>query len=1129
MKKTILLLALAVLAACATEEPKPITPSVKNDDIILFAAAPPETKISFSKEGAAVHLGWETSDTIIGFTDSGSSFSYEVVSVDSNTGAATLKKISGDALHVGDKLYAVYCPGCTVSDINAGMLHIDFSSQNADTIPALMLSEAIVPETKTVTLEFFNAVALIGIENPVLNGSRSGRLIEKAVVSGHNVACSGVVSTVNGTLAFTVDAPSKFIEKKLSGAVVNSSLSLNNPIYIAVPPCSIEKVSLVDSDDFLFSYVPAGSNAENSKFYHINAKTFDLAAQPVASDVVINNVNWSAYNLGATMAASDGRSAGDLYRWADTGVIYTAKNTTYNNSASITFDSNHSAGYTFYPDEIYATSENVYSKYNETDGKTVLDPVDDIVQLLYPGTGWRMPTYENWQALYSASQDTENYTTTGSSSTYGLSIQDNASGFIVFLPRKIISGVAGTGVSNVAYYWSSTVNSGASKNNWSHAHVVKMSNSSFITSYVLQRSIGVSVRPVKDVIDESSLVYDVVDTPWPERPQLNGGKSVASLPEWSDIDIDYSNLDESDHPRLFLFDKDFNEIRRTLNEGTNPYLSKLHSKILTYAAKEAKSTEVLSYTLDASNTRLLHVSRRALHRIIDMAYAYKVTGLDKYLYAAEANINAVCDFPDWHPSHFLDVGEMAFGVAVGYDWLYNDLDDETRNKAAAKLKAYALDVAANAYPQTGNWNQVCNAGMICAALATYEKNPSVSDEVIRKSLSSNAKQVHAIYAPEGAFPEGPGYWEYGTSYQAILNMALESALGTDFEITTIDGFQTTGDYYLFEHGNSNKRFNYSDSGEGVQASVGLWYIAYMMDDPSYLYLDLPYLNDGSYVDEDYNIVPLICSYKLGPVTASAPSGRMYMAANGSNPLFICRTGWGRNDLYLAAKGGKASLGHGHMDAGEVVYDAYGTRWFKDFTYSTSYTQQENMYATLGITDYGMNQSSYRWMLLQHNNRSHSTLTVNDKDHDVNGFATIVAKFDTSTQLGGKINLTPVFGGDLKSATRNAVIKNSEYLQITDVLETPATAAAHIRWTCATDGVPTVKSDCIELSDGTTTMLLEVSGADVVFKTWSTNPHDYGTVTSPYENVLDGYLCGFEFDIPAGTSITLVTTLKKKTN
>ena len=140
---------------------------------------------------------------------------------------------------------------------------------------------------------------------------------------------------------------------------------------------------------------------------------------------------------------------------------------------------------------------------------------------------------------------------------------------------------------------------------------------------------------------------------------------------------------------------------------------------------------------------------------------------------------------------------------------------------------------------------------------------------------------------------------------------------------------------------------------------------------------------------------------------------------------------------------------------------------------------------------------------------------------------MTGKIETESLLGGRINLTPVFGDDLASAVRTAVIKDSEYLRITDVLEAPAGVPAHIRWTCATDGVPTVLADRIELSDGKTTMVLAASGTEVVYKTWSTNPQDYGTLTSPYEKPLDGYLCGFEFDIPAGATVTLETTLRKQ--
>ena len=53
----------------------------------------------------------------------------------------------------------------------------------------------------------------------------------------------------------------------------------------------------------------------------------------------------------------------------------------------------------------------------------------------------------------------------------------------------------------------------------------------------------------------------------------------------------------------------------------------------------------LTYKLDASNKRILDVSRDALLRIFTCAYAYRMTGNPKYLTKAETDMNAVCNFP----------------------------------------------------------------------------------------------------------------------------------------------------------------------------------------------------------------------------------------------------------------------------------------------------------------------------------------------------------------------------------------------------------------------------------------------------------------------------------------------------
>ena len=141
---------------------------------------------------------------------------------------------------------------------------------------------------------------------------------------------------------------------------------------------------------------------------------------------------------------------------------------------------------------------------------------------------------------------------------------------------------------------------------------------------------------------------------------------------------------------------------------------------------------------------------------------------------------------------FRSVGEMATAVAFGYDWLYNELSAATRTKAANALLKFAFQQAQNKnwnlnfYEATNNWNQVCNGGLVCAALASYENNPSEAKDMIEKALESNKPALEVMYSPDGNYPEGSGYWCYGTLYQVLMLAALNSTLGiTEQDIVMI--------------------------------------------------------------------------------------------------------------------------------------------------------------------------------------------------------------------------------------------------------------------------------------------------------------------------------------------------------
>lgn len=101
---------------------------------------------------------------------------------------------------------------------------------------------------------------------------------------------------------------------------------------------------------------------------------------------------------------------------------------------------------------------------------------------------------------------------------------------------------------------------------------------------------------------------------------------------------------------------------------------------------------------------------------------------------------------------------MAAGVALGYDWLYADLKPETRANAERALREYAFDTAepygSSFYNKVSNWNQVCNAGLVCGALAVYETCPETAEAIIEKSLESNRTAIEASMRPTETIPKG---------------------------------------------------------------------------------------------------------------------------------------------------------------------------------------------------------------------------------------------------------------------------------------------------------------------------------------------------------------------------------------
>ena len=128
------------------------------------------------------------------------------------------------------------------------------------------------------------------------------------------------------------------------------------------------------------------------------------------------------------------------------------------------------------------------------------------------------------------------------------------------------------------------------------------------------------------------------------------------------------------HPRLILTDGRMEELRHRYETDT------LLQRYVRDVLKATDDTILGKKPLERIMTTrdMLRVSRNALTRVYNLAFAWRWTGDEKYAEAAKTNLLAVCGFVDWVPHHFLDVAEMTHAVAIGYDWLYDWLDDGTK-------------------------------------------------------------------------------------------------------------------------------------------------------------------------------------------------------------------------------------------------------------------------------------------------------------------------------------------------------------------------------------------------------------------------------------------------------------------
>ena len=540
-----------------------------------------------------------------------------------------------------------------------------------------------------------------------------------------------------------------------------------------------------------------------------------------------------------------------------------------------------------------------------------------------------------------------------------------------------------------------------------------------------------------------------------------------------------SNLKKS-HPRLVLNSSIERDVKRKIK--SDPVVKNYYEAIRLNVAK------IMDQPLPErimTGRRLLAVSREVLYRVNILGMVYRMEKDPKILQRLNDEVIAVCNFSDWNPSHYLDVAEMAMAVAIAIDWGYDQLPESTINLAINALIEKGIKPS---WPEDGkepgwaygtnNWNQVCNGGMIAAAIAIAEKDPELAAKTIRRALDGIPKALSS-YLPDGVYPEGSTYWGYGTGFSTVTCAMLESAFGTDFGHSKHAAYMASAMFRVMSNAPTGWYYNFADCGDrrSKDADVILAWFASKTGNKAFFEKDR-LMADPEQMGKLSRLggaaLVWISQYKEKP-GADVPS---VWYGRGHNPVAIFT---GENGYYFGGKGGHATISHGNMDAGSFIFELNGVRWVVD-PGNQDYHELEKT----GFNLWGNCQECERWTLITKNNYAHSTLTVNNEMHKANGHATLL-DVKEGTRPEAVFDITGPYAGLLKSAKRTFTKEEATSLVITDEIETlPETKL--ITWQLMTTAdVEITKEGATLRQDGKTLKISNLSHPDFSLSVVSLDP------------------------------------------
>jgi hypothetical protein len=518
-----------------------------------------------------------------------------------------------------------------------------------------------------------------------------------------------------------------------------------------------------------------------------------------------------------------------------------------------------------------------------------------------------------------------------------------------------------------------------------------------------------------------------------------------------------------EHPRLIGLPEDLRRVKTLIAEDSGA--AAVYKSVKRRADELLARKDTVEYKI--VGPRLLSESRKCVSRVYTLATVYRIDGDRRYADRAIEEMLAAAAFKDWNPSHFLDTAEMTHALAIGYDWLYDSLSPEQKQTIRRAIVEKGLREAEKVYRNQRwwsrsrhNWNQVCNGGIALGALAVAEEEPQLAAYILNQAATS-VQIAMSQFAPDGAWSEGPGYWNYATRYNVYMLAGLESALGTDFGLSTFEGFSVTGDFRIHFVGPSRLAFNFADGGAHLGQAAQMFWLARKFDKPLYAWHEREYVGGDSALHLWWFDPRGRAADEFG---SDFPTARWFRHAD----VVMIRGKWDDpRTVFVGFKGGDNKVNHSHLELGTFVLDADGQRWAVD----------------LGPDNYNLPSyfGSKRWTYYRLATAGQNTLLIDGRNQDPKAVTPIVAFGSRSGRAYAVADLSAAYAGQVKKVRRGVAVVDRRSVLVQDEIE--GTAGAEITWQMHTPAKIELNGDRTVLKQGDRVLRAQIlSPGGAVFTT-----------------------------------------------